>query len=84
MSAIVYRISCLLEQILDSVPIGTNLGLFSLLFALLSGRLLASHGAVFPALADLGLDPPPFGGLPLQLVMAAWRARICSRLGSNR
>jgi hypothetical protein len=57
MSSIVYRISCLLEQVVRPVPVGTNLGLFSLLFALLSGRLLASRGAVFPALADLGLCP---------------------------
>lgn len=35
---------------------GTNLGLFWLLWALLSGRLLLSRGAVFPALADGGLS----------------------------
>jgi hypothetical protein len=37
------------------VPIGTNLGLFHLLWMLLSGRLLQSRGAVIPGLADLGL-----------------------------
>src|SRR5581483_4218420 len=40
-----------------SVPVGTNLGLLSLLFALLSGRFLHSRGAVCAALADLGLPP---------------------------
>jgi hypothetical protein len=55
MSEIVYRITTLLEHLLVSVPLGTNLGLFYLLFALLSGRFLAARGAVFAALSDLGL-----------------------------
>lgn len=55
MSTIVYRISVLLGAIVADVPVGTNLGLFWLLWALLSGRFLLSRGAVFPALADLGL-----------------------------
>ncbi len=55
MSTIVYRISVLLGAILADVPIGTNLGLFWLLWSLISGRFLLSRGAVFPALADGGL-----------------------------
>jgi hypothetical protein len=55
MSEIVYRIIALLKSLLRSVPLGTNLGLLHLLFALLSGRFLQSRGAVFAALADLGL-----------------------------
>ena len=42
-------------MLLADVPIGTNLGLFHLLWMLLSGRLLQSRGAVIPGLADLGL-----------------------------
>jgi hypothetical protein len=57
MSEIVYRICALLGQVLQPVPVGTNLGLFALLWALLSGRFLLSRGAVFPALSDLGLTP---------------------------
>jgi hypothetical protein len=56
MSTIVYRISVLLSAILVNVPVGTNLGLFWLLWALISGRFLLSRGAVFPALADGGLS----------------------------
>ena len=56
MSEIVYRTCRILSQILRSVPVGTNLGLFSLLWALLSGRFLMSRGAVCPALSDLGLS----------------------------
>jgi hypothetical protein len=57
MSAIVYRIQSLLEKILASVAVGTNLGLYHLFLTLLSGRLLSSRGALFPALADFGLEP---------------------------
>src|SRR5262249_39917153 len=54
MSPIVYRIALLLGAIWADVPIGTNLGLFWRLWALISGRFLRSRGAVFPALADGG------------------------------
>jgi hypothetical protein len=56
MQNIVYRINTLLTTLLRRVPLGTNLGLLSLMWALLSGRLLQSRGALFPALADLGLS----------------------------
>lgn len=55
MSEIVYRIVALLEQLVADVPVGTNLGLLHLLFAIMSGRLLWARGAVFPALAEWGL-----------------------------
>src|SRR5436190_23240353 len=58
MSATVYRISLMLSSVLRDVPVGTNLGLFHLLWTLLTGRLLASRGAVIPALADTGLPAP--------------------------
>jgi hypothetical protein len=56
MSPIVYRIAILLGGLLAAVPVGTNLALFWLLWALISGRFLLSRGAVFPALAHLGLS----------------------------
>ena len=56
MSALVYRIGDLLCRIVQSVPLGTNLGLFDLLWTILSGRLLGSRGAVIPALAATGLE----------------------------
>jgi hypothetical protein len=57
MSPLVYRIQTLLEKILANVPIGTNLALSHLFLTILSGRLLPSRGALFPALADFGLEP---------------------------
>ena len=55
MSSILYRINNVLSCVVADVPLGTNLGLFHLLWTLLSGRLLQSRGAVIPALADFGL-----------------------------
>ena len=71
MSTIVYRISVLLGAILTDVPVGTNLGLFWLLWALISGRFLLSRGAVFPALAD--------GGLPADAVRRSGAALAYGR-----
>jgi hypothetical protein len=56
MSNLSYEIVPLLCRVLSSVPIGTNLGLFALLWALISGRFLSSRGAIFPALAAMGSE----------------------------
>jgi len=58
MSATVYRINAMLSSVLQDVPVGTNLDLFYLLWTLLTGRLLASRGAIIPALAAFGLPDP--------------------------
>jgi len=50
---------------------GTNLGLFHLLWMLLSGRLLQSRGAVIPGLVDFGLSAAA--------VRRAWAARAYGR-----
>jgi hypothetical protein len=81
MSTIVYRISVLLGAIVADVPVGTNLGLFWLLWALISGRFLLSRGAVFPALADGGLPADAvrrsgaalaYGRWAIQTLVRAW------------
>ena len=85
MSTIVYRISVLLGAILADVPVRTNLGLFWLLWALLSGRFLLSRGAVFPALADGGLPADAvrrsgaalaYGRWAIQPLVRAWHQMI--------
>jgi len=58
MPTVVYRVTQLLSSLVEPMPIGTNLGLFHLLWMLISGRLLESRGAVIPGLAALGLSPP--------------------------
>ena len=81
MSTVVDRISVLLGVLLAEVPVGTNLGLFWLLWALISGRFLLSRGAVFPALADGGLPAEAvrrsraalaYGRWAIQTLIQAW------------
>ena len=45
-----------LEYVVKPLPVGTNLALLHLLWALLSGAFLNSRGAVFPALQTVGLS----------------------------
>jgi hypothetical protein len=63
MSKPVYRILELLCEIVQALPIGTNLAVLQLLWTLLSGHLLVTRGAIFPALLLAGLS-----------VAATWRA----------
>ncbi len=81
MSSLLYRINSILSRVVIGVPIGTNLGLFPLLWMLLSGRLLQSRGAVIPGLADLGLAADAvrrcwaalaYGKWHTSRVLAAW------------
>lgn len=58
MRELVYRVLGLLCAIVTSVPIGTNLGLVCMLWMLVSGRLLATRGAVVPGLSLAGLSEP--------------------------
>jgi hypothetical protein len=62
----------MLSSILRCVPIGANLALFHLLWTLLSGRLLASRGAVFSALADTGLPDPAVRRAGAALASGHW------------
>jgi hypothetical protein len=87
MSVIVYRVSSLLCQLLGSVPIGTNLSLYYLFFALMSGRFLLSRGAVLPALSDMGLAPDAvrrvaaaleYGRFDIEDLLAAWRKFVAA------
>ena len=55
-----------LEQIVKSVPIGTNLALLQLMWAMMSGAFLSSRGAVHGALLDSGFSR--------DRVRCSWRA----------
>jgi hypothetical protein len=52
----VYRVVRLLCGLVESLPIGTNLGLLHLFWMLLCGKLLLSRGAIFPGLSAVGLS----------------------------
>jgi hypothetical protein len=45
-----------LNELLVELPIGTNLAMLHVFWALLSGQLLPSRGALFPALKAIGLE----------------------------
>lgn len=66
MSPIVYRTVEVLSALVESMPVGTNLGLLHVLWTLVSGRLLAQRGALVPALWASGLTS--------EAVLRAWRA----------
>ena len=74
MSPIVYRMNDVLSRVVQRVSVGTNLGLFSLLWMLLSGRLLLSRGAVIPGLAALGLAEEAIRRSWAALAYGKWHA----------
>jgi len=73
MSALLYRINHVLSRVVSHVPVGTNLGLFHLLWMLLSGRLLHSRGAVMPGLAACGLAEAAVRRAWAALAYGRWR-----------
>jgi hypothetical protein len=70
----VYRVATVLCALVRGVPLGTNLGLVLLLWMLLTGRLLASRGAVLPGLSALGLPPAVVRRSWAALGQGAWTA----------
>ena len=54
MQETVYRTIEVLCVVVATTPIGTNLGLVHLLWAVVSGRLLETRGAVMPGLSATG------------------------------
>jgi hypothetical protein len=77
----VYRTATFLAQLVYRLPIGTNLALAHLLFALLAGNLLPSRGALFPALAATGLTDAQVRAAEAALRTGAWNlSRLLTRL----
>ena len=70
----VYRTLTLLGTLVEALPIGTNLGLLHLLWMLVSGRLLAARGALFPGLSDCGVDAPAVRRAWAALGQGGWRS----------
>jgi hypothetical protein len=85
MPALVYRITEVLSVLVMDLPLGTNLGLFHILWTLLSGRLLQTRGALIPALAASGLAPAAVrrawaafahGAWEIGQLVAAWQSVV--------
>ncbi|MBI4753084.1 hypothetical protein HY793_01760 [Candidatus Desantisbacteria bacterium] len=69
MAEAVYQTMTALCTLTALLAIGTNIALLHLLWSLISGALLPSRGALFPALQITGLLPP--------VIRRAWAA-LCS------
>lgn len=77
-----------LELIVQGVPIGTNLGLLHMLWAMLTGSFLSSRGAVFPALQTNGFDEGQMrrswsamrnGAWTIEKLIAVFRSHVLSK-----
>lgn len=55
-----------LEQIVKVVPVGTNLALLQLMWAMITGAFLSSRGAIHSALSKAGFEP--------EEIRRSWRA----------
>lgn len=74
--------------VVQSLPIGTNLALLQFLWMQLSGALLPSRGALFPALQAIGLLPAAvrrawaafrFGAWVVGDLLSAWEAYVLAQ-----
>ena len=77
-----------LEQVVKDVPVGTDLALVHLLWAMVSGAFLHSRGAVFGALQWSGFSPCQIrrswqalwqGSWSIEQLIESWRAYVLSR-----
>ena len=85
MQEVVYRVIGVLCGVVGRTPIGTNLALVHLLWMLVSGRLLATRGAVIPGLSATGLSEPAVrrawaalgqGSWSTSGLLGAWRDHV--------
>ncbi len=69
-----------LNELLASLPIGTNLAMMHVFWALLSGQLLNSRGALFPALKAIGLKDEAIRRAWTALSKGVWRTALLIEL----
>jgi hypothetical protein len=79
-----------LSLLLCELPVGTNLALLHFLWMLVSGALLPSRGAIFPALKLIGLDDAATcrawvafrkGVWSIPTILVLWREHIQAQPG---
>lgn len=75
----------MIGKTVENAPVGTNLGLYYLLCALIHGYFLESRGGIFPALARLGLPDAVVrrswaalqqGGWEIGTLIIGWRKQV--------
>lgn len=69
-----------LAGLLESLPIGTNLALLQFMWMLISGSLLPSRGAVFPALKAIGLADAEARRAWAAMRRGVWQIAVLLRL----
>lgn len=88
MSPIIQETMRALSAITLSLPIGTNLALLQVLWMLVSGALLNTRGALFPALLSCGLSAPAIrrawaafsgGRWQIEDLLLAWQAYVAEQ-----
>ena len=76
-----------ISQLIQALPVGTNLALLHFMWMLVSGALLPSRGALFPALKSIGLSDAATrrawaafrkGVWQMPAILALWREQIQS------
>lgn len=76
-----------LELIVQAAPVGTNLGLLHMLWAMLNGSFLRNRGAIFPALQENGIDREQmqrswsamrYGSWTIEKLIGAFREHVFS------
>jgi len=74
-----------LATVVESLPMGTNLALYQFLWMLVSGALLTSRGALFPALQAIGLEEAEvrrawaafrYGAWSINPMLQTWQTHI--------
>ena len=85
MSIAITRTIQVLEEIVQVLPVGTNLALLHLMWAMINGSFLRSRGAVHSALAESGFTPGQirrswsalrYGVWSITELVARWRAIV--------
>jgi len=85
MSAAIETTIQTIEMIVQSLPIGTNLGILHLLWAMLNGSFLQSRGAIFSALKQSGFDEATsrrswgafrYGSWKIEELIQAWQGVV--------
>ncbi len=65
-----------LDELLVDLPIGTNFAMVYIFWALLSGQLLNSRGALFPALKAIGLEDAEVGRAWTAVSKGVWQTEL--------
>jgi hypothetical protein len=69
-----------LNELLEGLPIGTNLAMMHVFWVLLSGQLLNSRGALFPALKAIGLKDEAIRRAWTAVYQGVWQTVILIEL----